>query len=103
MVESRRIGGRIKGNWKIVQNNTKWSKVVYSDENATWYLVGVRFVNEKQLIELPILRNPFEIRRNVCCVSPDLISLKCRVCLLGTGHHSRGLYLASRWKLMLNR
>ena len=60
-VDSESNGGRVKEKSNLVQKNGKRSKVVYSDKNVTSYLVGVRFVNEEQLIELPILTNPFEI------------------------------------------
>lgn len=53
-------GGRIKEHWNIVKKKGKQRKVEYSD-NVTSYLVGVRFVNEEQMIKLLILRNPFEI------------------------------------------
>jgi hypothetical protein len=58
-------GGRIKDNLSIVQNNGKWSKVVYSEENAPPYLIGVRFVSEQQLSRLPILKKTFEISKLV--------------------------------------
>jgi hypothetical protein len=50
-VDSESNGGRVKENWNIVQKKGKRSKVVKSDENVTLYLVGVRFVNDEQLIE----------------------------------------------------
>ena len=64
-VNSESNSGRIKENWNIVQKKGKGSKVEYREENVTSYLVGVRFVNEEQLNELPILRNPFEISKLV--------------------------------------
>ena len=44
---------RIKDNWNIDRNNGKRNKVVYHDENVISYHVGVWFINEEQLIELP--------------------------------------------------
>lgn len=64
-MHSESNGGRIKENLNIVQKKGKRRKVEYSEENVTWYLVGVPFVNEEQLNELPILRNPFEISKLV--------------------------------------
>ena len=64
-VDSESNGGRINENWNIVQKKGKRSKVEYSNENVTSYHVGVQFVNEEQLIELPILRSPFEISKLV--------------------------------------
>ena len=48
-------GGVIKENWNNVQKKGKQSKVEYRDENVTW---SVQSVDEEQLIELTILRNP---------------------------------------------
>lgn len=62
-VDSESNCGRIKENWNIAQNNGKLSEVVYRDENVTLYHVGVRFINEEQLIELPTLGNTFELSK----------------------------------------